>query len=86
MKLLLVIKVIILSLECFYSDFTHQVVRSRSERPIPLVVFILIDINCGEDLVLQASRDQLCQAVGVGCEDSLETFLLCMSDVFLLQE
>ena len=86
MKLLLVTKVIIFSLECFYSDLTHQVVRSRSERPIALIVFILIDMNCGEDLILQASRDQLCQTVGVGCENSLETFLLCMSDVFFLQK
>ena len=80
------IKVIILSLECFYGDFTDQVVRSRSERSVALIVLILIDMNCGEDLILQTTRDQLSQAVSVGGEDSLETFLLCMSDVFFLQE
>ena len=72
--------------ECLDRHLAHQVVGSRGEWSVALIILVLVDMNGGEDLVLQAPGDQLGQPVGVGCEDSLETLHLGMSDVFFLQE
>ena len=72
-------------LQLFDCNFTDQVIRSRGEWSVSLIIFVLIDVDCGDYLILKTPGDQLGQAVSIGGEDSSVTFPLGMNHVLLFK-
>ena len=73
-------------LKCFDGDLTDKIVRSGGKWSPSLIIFILIDMDGGDNFILQAPRYQLGQTVGVGREDSFEALPLGMLDIFLFKK
>ena len=64
----------------------HEVVGSGGERPEPVFVFVQVDLDAGENLVVEQLGDVLGQPVGVGREDARKASLLGHTNILHLHE
>ena len=66
----------------FEGNLRHQIIRGLRKWPSSIDIFILIDLNSWQNLVIQNPWNMLCQSIGIGSEDTFVTLCFSESDIF----